>query len=518
MPVLTDLTVQPAKIESPTDQITKAISLRGLMTENALRNQQIQQSQQQTQNLQAEAQKRQRDLGDQQAVQQSLLSNKGDWDKTFSDLQGKISPDNFSTLQTSHYNDVKAKASANSEQLKNETEQFGKLDNWLQGLNSLPEDQRSVEYKNGLNRFKTDPTMSPIVQKGSDIGLLPDQYDPTAITRAHTFVVGHAGTLKEAQTAQETKTAASTEAKNTQDVVNLKAAQPGIEAESKQKQSHLPVAQALDAATLASPGLLTPEQQQQQKQFEREQTTRNGNLAVAQGDLALKTAKQNAEIGPESAQTWVDVLKKNPDAEKEIPPALRNKVATLFHTQTGLPMPTAAAATSQASEIANRNALDNAEFIQKAIQNPEIQKRLGPILGRLGTFEQSLGTATAGLSPEAAKLAQELRTRMRYFVFQEGRGILGGRMPQQLMQALETSSANVHMDEPTLTGALKGAVGAALANADNVDKERFGGVARPRVLRGLSPGDVRTVNGREIASDDGGKTVYDAKTGEIIPR
>lgn len=515
----TDLTVKPAEIASPIDQYGKAVSLQNLMTTGALNRQKIAESQAQTQDYQAQVAQRQRDLDDQKTAQQELLGSNGDWNKALTNLQGKISPNNLLNLSKAHNADVQEKAKAGSEQLALENSRYAKIDDWMQGIKSLPDDQKATEYSNGLSRFAADPDLGPLINQGKQIGLISDHYDPQATDRMHTFVVGHLGTLKEAQTLQETKTSASTANKNAADTSNLEDQNPGIVAESATKQSHLPVTQAIDAATLTDKDFLTPEQRTQQTLREKEQTTSSGRLSVEQGRLALEAAKQKAELGPDTAQTWVDVLKKNPDAVKEVPPLVKSKVATLFSQQTGLPMPTAAAATSQASEIANKNALDNASFIQDAIKDPEIQKRLGTVLGRLGDVEQHLGEATFGLSPEAAKKAQELRTRMRYFVFQEGRGILGGRMPQQLMNALETSSANTHMDAPTLSGALQGAVGAALTNSDNVDKERFGGQARPRVLRGLPAGRTATDPNTQhrVGSDDDWKTKYDLATGQVIP-
>ncbi len=73
---------------------------------------------------------------------------------------------------------------------------------------------------------------------------------------------------------------------------------------------------------------------------------------------------------------------------------------------------------------------------------------------------------------------------MRYFVFQEGKAVLGGRLPQQLMKQLESSSARVSMDPNMLVGAVKGAEDNANSVMDNADRERFGGKMRSRESRG----------------------------------
>ncbi len=208
------------------------------------------------------------------------------------------------------------------------------------------------------------------------------------------------------------------------------------------------------------------------------------NANTAAGHLA-ETRRVNAmEYGPGQVDNWVENLKNNPDSVKELPMKLRGVVGQKFTETTGLPLPTALSGGTKTQETAARNALDGIDFINKAMQNPEIASQIGPIMGRLGNAEQAIGTAV-GLSPQAEQLAQELRTRMRYFVFQEGKAVLGGRLPQNLMKALEESSPNVKMDPRMLAGALAGAEGNAQSVLENADKERFGGKARTPQLRGV---------------------------------
>ncbi len=238
-------------------------------------------------------------------------------------------------------------------------------------------------------------------------------------------------------------------------------------------------------------------------------------VAVSQGHLAEQRMVNGMKYGPGTAEYWVQQLQDNPDSIKEMPPELRSNVGKGFTKATGLPLPTAASEQSKQTETAARNALDGAKFIQDALQNPEIRKNIGPILGRLGEAEQAIGTA-ARLSPEAEKLAQELRTRMRYFVFQEGKALLSGRLPQQLMKELEKSSANPRMDANMLQGALNGAVGNAQSVMDNVDRQRFGGKMRPRAQRGqaeqapttpaAATSHVIEINGKQYRYNGSGAT------------
>jgi hypothetical protein len=213
-----------------------------------------------------------------------------------------------------------------------------------------------------------------------------------------------------------------------------------------------------------------------------------------QSKIAARPINTTNVTMPGTQEYWVQQLQDNPDSIKEMPSQLRSSVGQAFRKATGLPLPTPLSTTAQASETAARNALDGAAFIQSALKNPEIAAQIGPIMGRLGNAEQAVGTAV-GLSPQAEQLAQELRTRMRYFVFQEGKAVLGGRLPQKLMDALESSSANVKMDPSMLQGALNGAIGNAQSVMDNADKQRFGGKMRPATMRAPSPATVTPVSG-----------------------
>lgn len=231
---------------------------------------------------------------------------------------------------------------------------------------------------------------------------------------------------------------------------------------------------------------LNPQQATTAKEINRHnisaEATARLNAAIAAGRLEQEKSINGMKYGPGTSEYWVDQLKTNPDSIKEMPAELRSVVGKGFRDSTGLPLPTPLGATTQTQETAARNALDGVDFIQKAMKNPEIAKNIGPIMGRIGNVEQAIGTAVH-LSPEAEALAQELRTRMRYFVFQEGKSLLGGRPAQELMKQLETNSANVKMSPGMLKGALDGASANANSVLDNADKQRFGGRMRPREMR-----------------------------------
>jgi hypothetical protein len=218
------------------------------------------------------------------------------------------------------------------------------------------------------------------------------------------------------------------------------------------------------------------------------------NTAISQGRLDQEKLINGIKYGPGTTEYWVSALRDNPDLIKELPPELRSSVGQGFLRTTGLPLPTTLDATTKTQETSARNALDSVQYMRTAMQNPEVAKQLGKIMGRLGNVEQKVGTAV-GLSPEATQLAQELRSRMRMFIFQEGKTFMqGGRVSPSLIEALESSVPNPKMDPDILTGALNAAEGNAQTVLDNVDRERFGGNMRPREMRS-GPGVGRPAPG-----------------------
>lgn len=239
-----------------------------------------------------------------------------------------------------------------------------------------------------------------------------------------------------------------------------------------------------EAMTAYGRARLTPEQRTQADQAALNARNLEADRKVTQQQAAdrLKVEQQNAginakkfalEFGGDAVKGWAKQVADNPDTANQVPPGLRTSVMQAFTAQTGLPFPKPLTGNAVEQERASRNALDAVAQVKAALADPEIQKRIGPILGRLGSAEQAAGTAI-GLTPEQEAKAQQLRTNMRYLVFQEGKALLGGRMPQQLMESLEKSSPNVAMDAGTLNGALAGVTDAAGRNLDQTYKQRFG--------------------------------------------
>ena len=254
----------------------------------------------------------------------------------------------------------------------------------------------------------------------------------------------------------------------------------------------IPMQFAPDAMKAYTRSRLTPDQRTStdQQALNAQNTEADRKITQAQGAQRIAIENRNAginaqkfamEFGGDAVKGWAAQIAQNPDTANQVPPSLRTPVMQAFTAQTGLPYPKPLTGTAVDTERASRNALDAVQQIKDALADPEIQSRVGVILGRLGNAEQAAGGAV-GLSPAAEAKAQQLRTNMRYLVFQEGKALMGGRIPQNLMQQLEQSSPSVKMDAGTLNGALAGVTDAANRNLDQTFKQRFGeNAARPAV-------------------------------------
>lgn len=514
------LSTQPLQIESPIDQYGRAASTANHIQQSRLHAQQEQMNVEKLKAEQRSNQEASRALASQELVRQAWTQEGGHPDRTIETAtkMGAGLPEVMAAQK--HFGELRKQAAeiGKDELPVKEYSNGQSLAQTGTALN-LPDDQYAQAYPQIKAKLLE---LNPKLQ-------LPDQPIPkSALQILHTGFATEQQLLAE-QKAKHDADAASAAAKKAtheqamfldeEGKVKSEAALKGEEVDTKKTQSaaetlasskdqadYAAKLGALDPKTAAKfPPVFdktkvleiatTPEQRlvgQRAADVATEahrhnlsvESTARYRTAIAAGRLAQEQMVNGMKYGPGTQEYWVKQLQDNPDSVKEMPPEFRSAVGKTFRETTGLPLPTPLTGATQIQETAARNALDGINFINKALANPEIKKNIGPIMGRLGNAEQRVGTAV-GMSPEAEALAQELRTRMRYFVFQEGKAVLGGRLPQQLMKELEASSANVKMDPDMLKGALNGAEGNAHSVMDNADKQRFGGKMRTREMRGL---------------------------------
>jgi hypothetical protein len=488
---------------------------------------QQQQARQELQTGALKLQQEQQDIQDQQNFRQVLAQTGGDYAKAMPLLAGKMSPTaqaKFQEVLNKQAQDLATLDKTKLENLKTKNEMVG---NALETIATAPPEAQPGLYA----QARTDA----IAQGYGDPAKLPEQFPGSDWINLHRFLGTSVKdqidtTLKQKQdTREETKATAelpgiqadAAQKVRVQDATALEAAfnQGGPDAYNAALEA-LPYgrAKAFAGANTAQDirnVALTPEQKTTAGQAKatadalatyraNETANRAKQLQIEQQNANINAKKFAMEMGGDAVKGWAKQIADNPDTVSQVPPALRTAVMQQFSTDTGLPFPKALTGTAVDQERASRNALDAVAQVKAALADPEIQKRVGPILGRLGNAEQATGMAI-GLSPEQEAKAQQLRTNMRYLVFQEGKALMGGRIPSQLMQQLESSSPNVAMDAGTLNGALAGVSDAANRNMDQTFRQRFGENA------------VRPGGAAAAAEPDWKAAARNAKVGQVIP-
>lgn len=382
-------------------------------------------------------------------------------------------------------------ATATKDEAANNAARHDELAGIVNGITEAPEEQKQAlwqqyapQIQSHLNPGETVPAAYP----GDD--------QAKALSKVHLYLSAQSKIQKEQAETGEAQ--AKTLATEQQTRLRQEAEDRQAAARANPNDPTLQRA-AMDAKEAADFGIKQLELAKQTAQLNEEirRNRTNEGLsaqrnAISQGRLAQEQLVNGIKYSPDTVEYWVKTLQDNPDAVKEVPADIKGTVGKAFRIGTGLPLPVPLEGTLKQNETNAGTSIENINRIRQLVADPEIQSRLGPILGRLGNVEQRVGTA-AGLSPQAEEKAQELRTLMRYFVFQEGKTILGGRLPRQLMGELQSSSANTHMDAPTLAGALNGAEAQANTVRDNAERARFGGQMRPQSMR-TGPGANQTTN------------------------
>jgi hypothetical protein len=551
----TSVPTQPVNYNITPVQVQNPMEMAAGIQQARLRNEQIKASQ-------MENQQREIDLRDNELMRQSQMQSGGDLDKMLELFQKSGGSPKAAIALSQQVNSMKlAKANLNEKDLANHAAQNDQIEALLQPVlaESDPAKQSAL-WGEAINKAVSSGLMTPQeAQQHPYTGADGVKQYATGL-ETEKWLNAQAQKERSAAATAQAGTAAKREEREggQQDFMSavsaLSATPPKDAQEYRQRVGQLKpaVAQRMlaelppdqyDPSTIRKLGM-TPDQQAQtenasatlaetikrdaasQQHAITDESLRKIQLGIEQGRLKQEQLVNGMKYGPGTAEYWVKQLQDNPDSIKEMPAELRSTVGQGFSQATGLPLPTPLSANGQTSETAARNALDGIAAIRDALQNPEVQKRLGPILGRLGEVEQDAGS-TVGMSPAGAKAAQELRTRMRYFVMQEGKAILGGRLPQNLMNEMSKSSANVAMDAPTLAGAMQGAEDNAKSILDNNDKQRFGGKMRSREQRGLGATPAaapqksyqKTMtgpNGHKIGWNPGDATWTDIQTGQPV--
>lgn len=533
------LQVKPMEAYDPIAQYAKIQGVRNMIAQNGLIQQEAQQNQAKAQREQQQYDQGQRDLQAQQTEGQLMADNttQGPDGSTQVNHQAVVKGlaqagfgQQAATYKTRvQLPDQKQQIEDQKNKLTNVKDQVALASNAAQALMSVPDDQLPAEY----DRTVQDLTDKGVVKQGQlppSAQILQSAGGNPAALRQFVQQQASKGIAaqqqleihqKELDYAQEKTEFQYQVAKDAPDTFKkwLQAAAPVFAkadsdlawADAQKTLMQQPgmthsLLQAMvgtfgqygpGAAQRASALGMTTEQQAATAETARKNRADEANQAIQRGInqqranaeslKATTEAKKFAqEFGGDAVKGWAASLAQNPDAAASVPPALRNAVQQQFQQNTGLPFPKPLTGQAVDQERSARSVMDTLRQINEDAQDPEIQSRIGPILGRLGNAEQATGAAV-GLSPSAEAKAQRLRTNMRYMVFGEGKALMGGRLPQNLMSALESSSPSVKMDGPTLNGAMSGVQDAAMRALDTADQQRFGGKMRSREARGITP-------------------------------
>jgi hypothetical protein len=177
---------------SPLASIGQLMQMRGLASEVALRGAQTEQAQANTTDIQAQAQGRQRDLADQQTLQQAMgdadhpeykaAAAKGD----FSFLDGKVQPASQLKFATAQLGKIKEQAAVDSTTLANTQAYHKQLGDTIFGLSQLPVEDRAGAAASAIGELSKLPGAKKLADLStmdfSDAGLKKYAADNNAAT------------------------------------------------------------------------------------------------------------------------------------------------------------------------------------------------------------------------------------------------------------------------------------------------------------------------------------------------
>jgi hypothetical protein len=470
------------KTPPPVDVVGQLQTMRAQGIENALRMQQLQASQANQANIQAEADQKNRDLADQNTVQEWLkdpanAAALGAYDGTGAfPLAGRIQPKTQEALQTSISNQQKQALANTVEQRKLNADMHAQIGDTLNGI---------LYDETGKKRSDADvarlapAAFAQLVQdknlKPENVPAITNWDDGNAFAVKNRFVEGlNAYSTKAQEAVQKVKTDASTEALNKAHALQFQADADKLTQDKINAQANLPKIQAdaaiakLDADFKAAHGGLGAEDVAKNK-------ISMGELSVKQAEQNLRSKEFTAKYGdPSSRAAFTESVKRDPDSYFSLSPEMKVSVAHDLVAQ-GLNVPVQVPGDLKTRAVSADLGLKAIGRIRELMSDPDIAGSVGPISGRLGNVEQKVGDTFFGQgTPQAAK-EQELRTNFAYLKLLEGKGLLGGRPAAQLFDQLSGVTANPKMAPALINGSLN----AMSSNLNNVKDEThaysFGG-------------------------------------------
>jgi hypothetical protein len=439
------LQVQTPAPVNPLQTLSVLAQLRGQQTEMALRNAQLAQANAQTQDLQAQADQRNRDLTDNNTIQQALqdpVKAKKLLTGDTSPITGLVTPQSEQKFKIAQQGIEEKRQTLDTTALTNRSTAATQAGQTLAGLQQIAEtqgiDAANSAYPGALNGLRSAGVLKNL---GVDEGQLPNQFDDVDHIARLAASIGADGALTDKilgnrKTQQEINTSKATADKDSAQALQFKADADKLTADAANARATLPKNQAdaqiaqMEADFRSKHGGRSPAD-----------VTAAGELGVKQGELGLKNKQFDATYGsglnefgqPLSPDALKAAALQDPTAvaiaryELAPPPAtLRNGVenpvyrkvmainpqfsATEFPTRNKVQQDFSASGTSGKAITSADTALAHLDSISKAgaaLNNGDIQQlnRLANFVGaQVGqTPKQTYDTIVSMVAPEISK-------------------------------------------------------------------------------------------------------------------
>ncbi len=287
------LQIRPPQIDSPLTTLGQLANLRGVQTENLLRQQQIRQSQAQEQDIQAQAALRDRDIADENTLKSGLGDPKiaaqvGNGDLSY--FNGKVSPTNLLKFQEGVTKAHKEASLASVEDLNKNKAFADQATESLFGLNQLPDDEAVAHYSSVRQLLldqgnKLAEHAPPTITSKKDLAKIEADLNLTAGINSKALALKG----EQAKQAQAEGAAAKEQAEASKAITereNLIAGKPKIEADAARAK--------YDSDFAAAHGGLTPDQLATTNETARHNKKEE---AVQGGELAIKQKTFDATLG-----------------------------------------------------------------------------------------------------------------------------------------------------------------------------------------------------------------------------
>lgn len=253
----------------------------------------------------------------------------------------------------------------------------------------------------------------------------------------------------------------------------------------------------------------------QGEEFKADQAARDRDLKMALAQISAQK-KEAGGLSPAALDNAVKSVMQNPDNFETHSPKTREAIENELEDKFGLPAPTKLSTQNKSQETAALNSKAQIQTFENMLKDPDIQKNIGPAIGRYEDLVQGKIGSTAGFTPEVAQKVQQFRSALTYMLFSEGKQLMPGRISSQLIGLLKETSPNPRQALPILNGSLAAVKGNANNFLTAAEKERWGGKMRPDFIQNLYPERTPVKVGDEVkksirpgaAINVGGHNIY----------